>query len=115
MDISPEDPRTLHGAAAAAAGRAALEQALGSPEAVRRAVGRPTLDPAGRPAKVRRVRVPEPLDARVELAVAAGAAANYSALVRDALGEYLERHVVVGEAARAAGKVAAKRRAKTSA
>lgn len=85
----------LRGDAAAAHGRALLESALGGPEAVEQTVrGRKTLGhprPAGRSPK-RQATLPEELDRRGLAFIEAGGANDYSALMRIALAEYLDRH-----------------------
>ena len=97
MTLHPDSPTALHGQDAAAHGRSALLNALGSPEAIERAVrGRKTLGhnrPAGRSPK-RQVTVPADLDARILAYIAAGGARDFSALARTALDEYLDRHDV---------------------
>jgi hypothetical protein len=83
---------TLHGAAAAAAGRAMLEAAGVDVDAVERAVGgRPRLDPAApRGARSPRVNVaiPETMD-EVLKAKAKARGVRTSVLVREALARYL--------------------------
>jgi len=95
MVLRPDSPTALRGQDAAAYGRSALLDALGSPEALERAVrGRKTLGrdrPAGRSPK-RQVTVPADLDARAAAYIAAGGARDFSALARNALDEYLQRH-----------------------
>ena len=97
MTLRPDSPTALHGQDAADHGRSALLDALGSPEAIERAVrGRKTLGhnrPAGRSPK-RQVTVPADLDARILAYIAAGGARDFSALARTALDEYLDRHDV---------------------
>ena len=81
--------------AAAAHGRAMLEDALGGPEALQAAVrGRKTLGtdrPAGRSPK-RQATLPEELDRRGLAFIEAGGAQDYSTLMRTALAEYLDHH-----------------------
>jgi hypothetical protein len=96
-DIRPDwnHPGTLHGADAAAAGRAVLEAALGGAEAAERATsGRPRLDPAAAPGQqspVRQVRLPASMNAELsELAAAEGRKA--SEIIREALAAYLSTH-----------------------
>ncbi|WP_432489559.1 hypothetical protein [Kineococcus sp. SYSU DK018] len=95
MTLRPHSPTALHGTAAAAHGRAALEAALGGAEAVEQVVrGRKTLGqhrPAGRSPK-RQATLPAELDQRGLDFIAAGGAPDYSTLMRQALTEYLERH-----------------------
>lgn len=82
---------TVHtGDEAAARGRAMLEAALGSSDAVDRALGgRPSLSTAGT-SPSRTVRLPRELDtALVDLARAEGR--KPSAIVRDAVADYLAR------------------------
>lgn len=97
MTLRSDSPTALRGEDAAAHGRSALLDALGSPEALERAVrGRKTLGhdrPAGRSPK-RQVVVPADLDARILAFIAAGGARDFSALARTALDEYLDRHDV---------------------
>ncbi|GAA0314605.1 hypothetical protein [Kineococcus aurantiacus] len=97
MRLRPDSPTALHGQDAAAHGRSALLEALGSPEALERAVrGRKTPGhnrPAGRSPK-RQVTVPADLDARILAFIAAGGARDFSALAGTALDEYLDRHDV---------------------
>ena len=85
--------KALHGAAAAAAGRALLEAAGVDVDAVERAVGgRPRLDPAApRGARSPRVNVaiPETMD-EVLKAKAKARGVRTSVLVREALARYLD-------------------------
>lgn len=69
------------------AGRALLEAALGSPEAVTRAVGKPSLSGKGT-SPSRTVRLPEDMDARL-LEQSARENRKPSAILRDALAQYL--------------------------
>lgn len=93
VEISPAGPRSRFAAPGDEAGRAMLEEALGGPAALRRVLGgRPTLDPSGAKSRERKVRLAPPLDRRAEAAVQAGAARDFSALMRTALAEYLDRH-----------------------
>jgi len=93
VEINPEGTRSRFAEPGDEAGRAMLEEALGGPAALRRALGgRPTLDPSGAKSRARKVRLAPPLDRRAEAAVAAGAARDFSALMRTALAEYLDRH-----------------------
>jgi Ribbon-helix-helix protein, copG family len=96
-DIRPDftHPSSLHGAEAAASGRALMEAALGGPEALTRALGgRPHLDPAARPgtrSPVRNVRLPQQMSEQLDrLAQAQGR--NASDVIRDALTSYLTTH-----------------------
>lgn len=92
------DPRfaggqPLHGAAAAAAGRALLEAAGVDVDAVERAVGgRPRLDPAAprgpRSPRVN-VAIPETMDIHLQ-ALAKARGVRTSVLVREALARYLD-------------------------
>jgi hypothetical protein len=97
QDIQPEvnHPSSLHGADAAAHGRAVLEAALGGPETAERAMhGRPPLDPTARPgqhAPVRQVRLPASMNTELsERAAAEGRPA--SEIIREALAAYLNTH-----------------------
>lgn len=92
----PTNSRTaLRGADAANHGRAALEDALGGPDAVEHAVrGRKTLGqrrPAGRSPK-RQTTLPAELDQHSQSYIAAGGAKDFSALMREALTEFLSNH-----------------------
>ena len=93
-DASP-GRRVLRGQAAGDYGRSVLEAALGSPAAVEKAIGgRPKLNPdapVGQHARQRRVRLPAALDTALD-AAAAAQGRNASAVLRDALGEYLTAH-----------------------
>ena len=95
MTLPARSASALRGDAAAAHGRAMLEDALGGPEAVDAAVrGRKTLGtdrPAGRSPK-RQATLPEELDQRGLAFIEAGGAQDYSALMRTALAEYLDHH-----------------------
>ncbi|PZS04160.1 MAG: hypothetical protein DLM56_07205 [Pseudonocardiales bacterium] len=92
-EINPDGPHSRFAEPSDEAGRTMLEEALGGPAALRRALGgRPTLDPAGAKSRERKVRLAPPLDRRAEAAVQAGAAPDFSALMRTALAEYLDRH-----------------------
>ncbi|HEY8653251.1 MAG TPA: hypothetical protein VIL87_09165 [Dermatophilaceae bacterium] len=93
MDIDPQGPRSRFAAPEDEAGRTMLEEALGGPAELARALGgRPTLDPAGAPSRERKVRLSQPLDQRVRAAVDGGLEKDFSALTRAALVEYLDRH-----------------------
>ena len=93
MDIDPQGPRRRFAAPEDEAGRTMLEEALGGPAELARALGgRPTLDPAGAPSRERKVRLSQPLDQRVRAAVDGGLEKDFSALTRAALVEYLDRH-----------------------
>jgi len=92
MEIDPDSATALHGADAAAHGRAALEAALGGPDEVERAItGRPPLEasaPAGERSRIRHVRLGPALDARLD-AAATDTVTQASAIIRDALDRYL--------------------------
>ena len=93
MDIDPQGPRSRFAAPEDEAGRTMLEEALGGPAALARALGgRPTLDPAGAPSRERKIRLSRPLDQRVKAAIDEGVGKDFSALTRAALVEYLDRH-----------------------
>lgn len=95
MVLAKDSPTALRGEAAAAYGRALLENALGGPEAVQRAVGgRPPLDPGaepGRHARKRQVRLPADLDAALDT-LAAAQQRRASDVLRDALTDYVATH-----------------------
>jgi hypothetical protein len=83
------------GAGAAALGQQMLLEALGSEEAVARAVGRPHIDgrgPDGSHSPTIHVRVAEDRRARLERLRGLQHRRYTSDLVRDAIDEYLERH-----------------------
>lgn len=86
-DIGPEARITK--AQGPEAGRALLEAALGSPEAVRRAVGKPSLSAKGT-SPSRSLRLPEDMDAQL-VAQAEREHRKPSAILRDALAEYLAK------------------------
>ena len=93
MDIDPQGPRSRFAAPEDEAGRTMLEEALGGPAALTRALGgRPTLDPTGAPSRERKVRLSPPLDQRIKVAIDRGIGKDFSALARAALVEYLDRH-----------------------
>jgi hypothetical protein len=93
MDIDPQGPRSRFAAPEDEAGRTMLEEALGGPAALARALGgRPTLDPAGARSRERKVRLSPPLDQRIKAAIDGGVGKDFSALTRAALVEYLDRH-----------------------
>jgi hypothetical protein len=95
MDIDPEGPRARFADPQDAAGRAMMEEALGGPAALTRALGgRPTLDPSGAASRQRKVRLGGPLDTRVEAAIKDGVEKDFSTLARVALVEYLDRHQI---------------------
>lgn len=71
------------------AGRALLESALGSPGAVTRAVGKPSLSAKGT-SPSRSLRLPEEMDAQL-VARAKLEHRKPSAILRDALAEYLAK------------------------
>lgn len=92
----PLDPaRALFGDEAAAAGRALLEECLGGPEALERALGgRPSLSPEaprGHRSPVRSLRLPDELSRRLD-AQAEAEGRRPSDVMRDALVEYLDGH-----------------------
>lgn len=97
MTLPTNSHTALRGTDAAAHGRAALEGALGGPDAVERAVrGRKTLGqqrPAGRSPK-RQTTLPADLDEYSRLYIAAGGAKDFSALMREALTEFFNHHPV---------------------
>ncbi len=89
MDNLP-DGATVIKSDGAGAGQALLEAALGSPEAVQRSVGRPSLSGRAAPAPVRSYRLTEEL--LRELAERAKAEHRKpSEIVREALHQYLHR------------------------
>lgn len=92
MELNQNSPTSKSGTEASAAGRAALETAFGSPDALTRALGgRPPLDPdaeVGKHARVRHVRLAPELDARLD-AAAQEQHRNASEIMRDALNLYL--------------------------
>jgi hypothetical protein len=93
MDIDPQGPRSGFAEPEDEAGRTTLEEALGGPAALTRALGgRPTLDPAGAPSRERRVRLSPPLDQPIKAAIDGGVEKDFSALARAVLVEYLDRH-----------------------
>lgn len=69
------------------AGQALLEAALGSADAVKRAVGKPSLSAKGT-SPSRSLRLPEDMDAQL-VARAAAEHRKPSAIIRDALAQYL--------------------------
>lgn len=88
MQLEPGSPTALRGARATEHGRAALERALG---------GRPSIDPAAKPgqhARKRQVRLPADIDDQLE-ALASAQHRTPSAVLRDALAEYLSSHRAV--------------------
>ena len=86
-DIGPDAKITK--ASGPGAGAALLEAALGSPEAVKRAVGKPSLSRKGT-SPSRSVRLPEDMDAQL-LARSKAEHRKPSAILRDALAEYLSK------------------------
>lgn len=81
------------GPAAAAHGRALLENAIGADE-LRRWVGRPSIDPHAQPGQastVRHVRVARRASERVD-AIAEAQGRKASAVIRDAIDDYLAAH-----------------------
>ena len=94
-EVSPDPDSTERGAAAASSGRQLLEDALGGPAALRRAItGRPPLDPAaarGTHAKTHSFRLPEALSEQLKNQ-ASTESRPASEIVREALDEYLSSH-----------------------
>lgn len=86
-DIGPDARITK--AEGPGAGQALLEAALGSAEAVKRAVGKPSLSARGT-SPSRSLRLPEDMDAQL-LARAAAEHRKPSAIIRDALAQYLSK------------------------
>jgi hypothetical protein len=86
-DIGPDAQITK--ASGPEAGRSILEAALGSAEAVRRAVGKPSLSAKGT-SPSRSLRLPEEMDAQL-VARAAAEHRKPSAIMRDALAQYLAK------------------------
>jgi len=96
MDLSRATGGTVHrGAAAAAHGRALLEQAAGGPAELDKALrGRPSIDPdavPGEHSRVRQVRLPAAQNDQLD-ALAASEGRRPSAVIRDAVAEYLTTH-----------------------
>ena len=96
MDLSQATGGTVHhGAAAAAHGRAALEQAAGGPEALEQVLrGRPSIDPDAGPgehARVRQVRLPAAHNRQLD-ALAASQGRRPSDVLREAVADYLATH-----------------------
>ena len=90
---------SAHGDDAAAIGRQLLLEAMGSAEAVTRAVGRKPLDGGPRTGKAAtsiNLRVGDARKSRLEALREKQHRKNTSDLVRDAIDEYLERHERVG-------------------
>ncbi|HAG59083.1 MAG TPA: hypothetical protein DIT15_07825 [Arthrobacter bacterium] len=86
-DIGPDARITK--AAEPEAGRSLLEAALGSPEEVRRAVGKPSLSAKGT-SPSRSLRLPADMDAQL-VEQAKKEHRKPSAIIRDALVEYLTK------------------------
>lgn len=86
-DIGPDAVITK--AEGPGAGQALLEAALGSKEAVTRAVGKPSLSAKGT-SPSRTLRLPKDMDAQL-VARAAAEHRKPSAVLRDALAEYLTK------------------------
>ncbi|QHK20103.1 ribbon-helix-helix protein, CopG family [Pseudarthrobacter psychrotolerans] len=86
-DIGPD--ASINKADGPEAGRSLLEAALGSPEAIRRAVGKPSLSAKGT-SPSRSLRLPVDMDARL-VEQAQKEHRNPSAIIRDALAEYLAK------------------------
>lgn len=85
MQLQPDSATARRGVAAAKHGGEALARALG---------GRPSIDPAAKPgehARTRQVRLPSELDQQLA-AVAAAQHRSASAVMRDALNDYLRVH-----------------------
>lgn len=84
-----------HRAAAAAHGRALPEQAAGGPAEFEKALrGRPSIDPDAGPgehSRVRQVRLPAAQNEQLD-AVAASEGRRPSAVIRDAVAQYLATH-----------------------
>jgi hypothetical protein len=100
MTLNPASSTALHGAAAAARGRAALEAALGGPDAVERAIhgGRPSIDPAAAPgqhSRTRQVRLAADVSSQLD-ELAAAQHRRPSDLLRDAVAAYLNTHKAAG-------------------
>lgn len=97
MTLNPESTTALHGAAAAAKGRALLEAALGGPGEVERAInpgGRPSIDPHAQPgqhSRTRQVRLAAQMSSQLD-ALAAAQHRRPSDLMRDAVAHYIETH-----------------------
>lgn len=84
MTLPTKSTTAKRGREAAAAGRALLD----------RVGGRPSLDPDAEPgteSPVRQVRLPKPLDARIN-AIAEQQGRSRSAVLRDAVAEYADAH-----------------------
>lgn len=85
MKLAPHAPSSLHGTAAADFGRDLIERAT---------AGRPSIDPAGRPGQhspVRQVRLPAEVSNQLD-ALATTQHRRVSAVIRDAVTEYLSTH-----------------------
>ncbi len=97
MILNPDSKTALHGAAAAAKGRALLEAALGGPEEVERAInlgGRPSIDPQAQPgehSRTRQVRLAAHMSSQLD-ALAAAQHRRPSDLLRDAVAQYVQMH-----------------------
>src|SRR6185437_1738590 len=90
MTLKPRSTTALRGQDAAKRGREVLAKALG---------GRPSIDPDAKPgqhARVRQVRVPSDVDARIEV-LAADRHVKASDIIREALAAYLGSAVSPGE------------------
>ncbi|RIJ71021.1 hypothetical protein D1871_15990 [Nakamurella silvestris] len=82
------------GKAAATHARALLEAAAGGPEQLRQAVGRPSIDPQAAPgqqSRVRHVRLAGADDQAID-DIAAAQNRTPSAIIRDAVAEYVKAH-----------------------
>lgn len=96
MQLNADSTTARRGQAAAAKGKAALEAALGGPQAVERAIrgGRPPLDPDAKPgqhSRSRTIRLTTELNERLD-ALAAAQSRRPSDIMREALADYLEGH-----------------------
>ncbi|QYF90450.1 MULTISPECIES: ribbon-helix-helix protein, CopG family [Arthrobacter] len=86
-DIGPD--ARISKASGPGAGRALLEAALGSPEAVKRAVGKPSLSSKGT-SPSRTIRLPKDMDAQL-LARSEMEHRKPSEILREALAQYLAK------------------------
>lgn len=94
-EVSPRPGSIERGEKAAASGRQLLEDALGGPDALHRAItGRPSLDATAAPgahSKTHSFRLPESLSVKLK-DQATAESRRASEIVRDALDEYLTSH-----------------------
>lgn len=94
-EVSPRPDSIERGNTASASGRQLLEDALGGPEALHRAItGRPPLDATaaqGAHSKTHSFRLPESLSVKLKNQAKAESR-RASEIVRDALDEYLTSH-----------------------